>query len=141
MTSIVHDALAEARVVTLALGMFAAVALMLSLVGLYGVLAYYVGQHRHELGVRMALGASAGDVLALVLRRGMTLTAVGLAAGLAGAVLASGTLDALLYDTAPTDPLTFVLVPVLFAAASAVACLLPAWRASRLTPVDALRSE
>jgi len=141
MTSIVHDALAEARVVTVALGMFAAVALMLSLVGLYGVLAYYVGQHRHELGVRMALGASAGEVLALVLRRGMILTVAGLAAGLTGAVLASGTLEALLYDTAPTDPVTFVLVPVIFAAVSALACLLPAWRASRVNPVDALRTE
>jgi ABC-type antimicrobial peptide transport system permease subunit len=141
MASIVHDALAEARVVTLALGMFAAVALVLALVGLYSVLAYYVGQHRREIGVRMALGASGRDVLTLILRRGLTLAALGVAAGLGGAFLASGTLAALLFDTAPHDLPTFVLVAAFFGIVSALACLLPAWRAARVSPLDALRTE
>lgn len=141
MSSIVDDALADARIVTLALALFSAVALALALVGLYSVLAYYVSQRRHELGVRMALGASGGDVMSLVLGRGLALTAVGLAVGLAGAFFATGALRALLYETAPTDALTFVLVPLLFGVVSALACLLPAWWASRVNPVDALRTE
>ncbi len=141
MASIVDDALAETRIVTLALGLFSVVALALSLVGLYSVLAYYVTQRRHELGVRMALGASGRDVMSLVLSRGLALTAAGLAAGLAGAFFATSGLRALLYETAPTDGLTFVLVPVLFGVVGALACLLPAWRASRVNPVDALRAE
>jgi len=141
MSAIVDDALAETRVVTLALALFSAVALVLALVGLYSVLAYYVGQRQHELGVRMALGASSGQVLSLVMGRGLALTGAGLAAGLVGAFFATGVLRALLYDTAPTDGPTFVLVPVLFGAVAALACLLPAWRASRVNPVDALRAE
>jgi len=141
MASIVDDALADVRVVTLALGLFSAVALALSLIGLYSVLAYYVSQRRHELGVRMALGASGGDVMSLVLGRGLVLTGVGLLAGLIGAYFTTGVLRTLLYETAPTDTLTFLLVPVLFALVSGLACLLPAWRASRANPLDALRTE
>ncbi|MCC7180086.1 MAG: ABC transporter permease [Acidobacteria bacterium] len=141
MAGIVDDALAESRVITLALALFSAVALALALVGLYSVLAYYVGQRRHELGVRMALGASGRDVMSLVLGRGLALTGAGLAAGVAGAYFATGVLRALLYETAPTDRLTFLLVPALFGLVSALACLLPAWRASRVNPVDALRAE
>ncbi|MGE0811743.1 MAG: ABC transporter permease [Vicinamibacterales bacterium] len=141
MAAIVDDALADTRVVTLALALFSAVALGLALVGLYGVLAYYVGQRRRELGVRMALGASGGDVLSLVLGRGLRLTGVGLVAGLAGAYVATSVLGALLFDTAPTDLATFLVAPLLFAFVSAAACLMPAWRASRVNPVDALRAE
>ncbi|MGE0461626.1 MAG: ABC transporter permease [Vicinamibacterales bacterium] len=141
MAEIVDDALAETRVVTLALALFSAIALALALVGLYSVLAYYVGQRQHEMGVRMALGASGRDVMSLVLGRGLALTAAGLAAGVAGAFFATGVLRALLYETAPTDGPTFVLVPVLFGIVAALACLLPAWRASRVNPVDALRAE
>lgn len=139
LSAIVDEALASARIVTVALGLFAAVALALALVGLYGVLAYYVAQHQREIGVRMALGASARDVLSMVLGRGLALTAIGLAAGLAGALLAGRVLSALLYQTTPADPLTFVLVAALFVAVSTLACLLPAWRAARVNPVDALR--
>jgi len=139
LSAIVDEALASARIVTVALGLFAAVALALALVGLYGVLAYYVAQHQREIGVRMALGASARDVLSMVLGRGLALTALGLAAGLTGALLAGRVLSALLYETTATDPLTFGLVAGLFLAVSALACLLPAWRASRVNPVDALR--
>ncbi|MEZ5292436.1 MAG: ABC transporter permease [Vicinamibacterales bacterium] len=141
MTAIVDDALADSRVVTLALAMFSGVALVLALVGLYSVLAFYVGQRRRELGVRMALGASGGDVMSLVLGRGLRLTGAGLAAGLAGAYVATSALGSLLFHTAPTDLSTFLLAPVLFAAVSALACLVPAWRASRVNPVDALRAE
>ncbi|MDH4066001.1 MAG: ABC transporter permease, partial [Acidobacteriota bacterium] len=141
MTAVVDEALADARIVTLALGLFAAVAVMLALVGLYSVLAYYVTQRRHEVGVRMALGASSGDVMSLVLGRGLTLTGIGLAVGLAGAYVATGVLRTLLFETAPTDALTFLLVPVLFGLVSGLACLLPAWRACRVNPVDALRTE
>lgn len=141
MAAIVDEALADTRVVTLALAVFSAVALALALVGLYSVLAYYVGQRRQELGVRMVLGASGGDVMSLVLGRGLGLVGAGLVAGLAGAFFATRVLRSLLYDTAPTDVFTFLLAAVLFALVSAAACLLPAWRASRLNPVDALRTE
>ncbi|HUU34940.1 MAG TPA: ABC transporter permease [Vicinamibacterales bacterium] len=141
MTAVVDDALVDTRVITFGLALFSAVALAMALVGLYSVLAYYVGQRRHELGVRMALGASGGDVMSLVLRRGLFLVGAGVAAGLVGALFATRALRTLLYETAPTDVFTFLLVPLLFALVSAGACLLPAWRAARVNPVDALRQE
>ncbi|MEZ5417219.1 MAG: ABC transporter permease [Vicinamibacterales bacterium] len=141
MAAIVNEALADTRVVAVALAAFSTVALALALVGLYSVLAYYVGQRRRELGVRMALGASGGDVMSLVLGRGLRLAGIGLVSGLVGAFFATRVLGSLLYDTAPTDVFTFLLAPVLFALVSTAACLLPAWRASRVNPVDALRTE
>ena len=141
MAAIVDEAVAEFRVVTLALGLFAAVALALALVGLYGVLDYQVRQRRRELGVRMALGASPAALASLVLGRGLVMTGLGLAAGTAGAVAATRALQALLFEVTPTDPATFVAVPALFGLVTIGACLLPAWRAARVNPAETLRGD
>jgi len=139
MAAIVDEALASRRVVTLALGLFSAVAIALALVGLYGILDYFVRQRRRELGVRMALGAGAAQVMSLVLGRGLVLVGVGVAAGVGAALAAARGIRALLYDTTPADPPTFVLVTMSFLVIATAACLLPAWRAARTNPVDALR--
>lgn len=139
--SIVDDAIADFRAVTLALAWFSAVALGLALVGLYGVLEYHVSQRRHELGGRMALGASGSNLISLVLARGLALVAIGLVVGTAGTFVATRALQTLLDETAPTEPATFVTVPILFGLIIVIACLLPAWRAARVNPADALRAE
>ena len=122
-------------------GTFAAIALVLAAVGIYGVLAYLVARRTHEIGIRLAIGADRAQVVRMVLAQGLTLTALGLAAGLAGAVALSRLMAAVLYDVAPTDPLTFaVVIPGLLGVAAA-ASLVPALRAARVSPLVALRSE
>jgi predicted lysophospholipase L1 biosynthesis ABC-type transport system permease subunit len=120
---------------------FGGLALLLAAVGLYGVLAYTVGQRTREIGIRMALGAGRKGVFALVLRHGLTLTAIGVAVGLAGALAATRLLSRLLVGVSPTDPLTFALVAVALTAVAALACALPARRAMRIDPAVALRYE
>jgi ABC-type antimicrobial peptide transport system permease subunit len=115
------------------------VALFLALVGIYGLLAYSVKQRTAEIGVRMALGASRAAVIAMVLRHGLALTAGGLAIGLAGAFALTRVMSAWLFGVTATDPLTFALTPALLLIAASAACLIPAWRAARIDPVDALR--
>jgi predicted permease len=123
------------------LGIAGTVALLLGAVGIYGVIAYIAAQRTREIGIRMALGAQAGDVRRMVLGQGLTLTAVGIGVGLVGAVAATRVMRALLFETSPTDPLTFAsVVPVLMAAAL-LACWVPARRAMRADPIVALRSE
>ena len=122
-------------------GSFAAVALALALVGLYGVMSYSVGQRRREMALRVVLGAAAGNVLRLVLGEGMRLVAAGVVAGVAGALALSRVLEGLLYGVEPTDPLTIGAVVALLAAVALVANLLPARRAARADPVAALRYE
>jgi predicted permease len=141
MEAIVDEALASRRVVTFALGLFSAVAVALALVGLYGILDYFVRQRRRELGVRMALGAGAAQVMSLVLGRGLVLAGIGIAGGVGVGLVAARGIRALLYDTTPTDPLTFVVVTAAFLAITTAACLVPAWRAARTNPVDALRAD
>ena len=109
--------------------------------GIYGVMAYVVSQRTHELGIRLALGAPAGRVIQLVLSQGMKLTALGLLIGLIGAVALSHSLANFLYGLSPFDPLTFAGVMATLAAVSLAACLVPAWRAARVDPMIALRSE
>jgi putative ABC transport system permease protein len=120
---------------------FGVLALLLAVVGLYGVKSYLVAQRTREIGVRMALGARPSDVLALVLREGAALAAVGVALGLPLAALLGLVLSSLLYDVKPLDPVVFVTAPLLLAVASLVATFLPARRATRVTPLTALRSE
>ncbi len=122
-------------------GSFAGLALLLAAVGLYGVLAYAVAQRKSEIGIRMALGANHADVSALVLKEGMKPAAAGIMAGLLGALFATQVLKSLLFGTAPTDPLTFCLVPLLLLAIAALACYIPAARATRIDPTLALRTE
>jgi predicted permease len=118
---------------------FGLLALMLASLGIYGVLAFAVSQRTHEIGVRTALGARRTDVLALILRQGMTMTGAGLVIGLALAFFIAGLLRALLFNVSPTDPLTFTAIPLLLVGEAVIACWLPARRAARIDPLEALR--
>jgi putative ABC transport system permease protein len=139
MHDVVSDAVARPRFSATLLSGFATFALILSAIGIYGLLAYDVTQRSREFGVRMAIGASAGDVLRLVMRRAMVLAALGAVLGLAGALATTRLLESLLYDVEATDPTTFVLVTVVLAAVAIVASLIPALRATRVEPVVVLR--
>jgi putative ABC transport system permease protein len=141
MQSILDGALADFRVITSSLGLLSSVALLLALVGLYGVLAYYVSQRYHEIGIRMALGASAWQVAEQVLSRGIRLIVLGLVLGLVGSYWATVVIRELLYGIRATDPATFAASALGFGLVALVACLLPAWRATRVDPVVTLQAE
>jgi putative ABC transport system permease protein len=120
---------------------FGVVALLLAAVGIYGVLSGSVSERTREIGVRAALGASSGEILGLVLRQGLTLTAFGVAVGLGGALLATRALVVLLFSTSRLDPLTYLGVIALLGGVALVASSVPAWRASRVDPAIALRAD
>jgi predicted permease len=130
---------ATPRFRTLLLGIFAGLAVLLAMAGIYGVMACVVGQRSNEIGLRMALGASQGSVLRLVLRQGLTYVVLGLVLGLAGAVAATRLLTSMLFEVKPTDPLTFAAVAVLLVAVALAASYVPARRASQLDPLVTLR--
>jgi predicted permease len=123
------------------IGVFAATALILAVAGIYGVMAYNVTRRRREIGVRIALGASAFDVLRVVLGQGLVTIGVGLAAGILGAFALTRGLQSLLFGVTPTDPVAFVAVVVGLAAVATLACYVPAKRGTRVNPVEALRQE
>jgi predicted permease len=122
-------------------GVFAVGALVLAALGLYGVVAYTVRQRTHEIGIRMALGARGRDIIRQVLRRGLTLAGAGILLGSAAALAFTRVLAGLLYEVGTNDPTTFVFVALLLGLVALAACLLPAWRASKIEPMEALRHE
>jgi predicted permease len=129
------------RFAVVLLGIFGAVALLLAAIGLYGVLAFAVSQRTREIGIHMALGARGRDVLLMVVRQGMSLVLVGIGVGLLGAYALTRTVRSLLFEVAPTDSLTFVVVPLLLAIVGWIACYVPARRATKVNPLEALRYE
>jgi len=139
MDEVVFRALSNRRFAMLLLMLFAGVALVLSAVGIYGVMAYTVSQRTQEIGVRLALGARPRDVLQLVLRRGIAMAIAGAVVGTVTALAFTRAMASLLYGVTSTDPLTFVAAPVLLALVALLACFVPAWRAARVDPKLALR--
>jgi predicted permease len=137
----ISRSLGEQRAPTMLLSMFSVVAVLLAVVGIYGVLSYSVGQRTTELGVRMALGAETGNVLALVMGQGAWLIGAGLVTGVLAALALTRFLGSLLFGISMFDPLTYGLVVLLLVAVGIAACTLPAWRATRISPVAALRHE
>lgn len=141
MSSIVEQSSSRQRFATLLLGLFAAIALALGSVGIYGVMSYSVAQRQREIGIRMALGASPSDARRMVLREGLFMAAGGIAAGLVAALAGGRLLGGLLYGVEATDPVTFVVVPLLLAGVALLASYLPARRATRVDPTTALRAD
>jgi putative ABC transport system permease protein len=141
MDQVFAAAISQERFQALMLGLFAALALVLACVGLYGVISYSVVQRTHEIGVRMALGAQPVDVLRLVIRQGMSLTFAGLVVGIVAGTFVTRVLSDMLFGVTPRDPLTFAGVPVLLLVVAFLACYVPARRATRIDPLQALRYE
>ena len=141
MDEVLSELIAPRRLSMVLFGLFAGVALVLSMVGIYGVMSYAVSQRTHEIGIRMALGAQTSDVLKLVVRQGMLLAAIGIAIGLMAALALSRVMKSLLYEVSATDPATFVLISLLLLGVALLANFVPARRASRVDPMVALRYE
>jgi len=136
-----YASMASPRLTTLLLGIFAVLALVIAATGVSGVIAYAVSQRTQEIGIRMALGARRAQVLAMVLRQGLGMVALGLAAGIAAAFAAGRFLSGFLFETSPSDPVTFAAVLLVLVVAALIASFLPARRAASIDPTHALRSE
>jgi len=141
MTERVAEVTSRTRFITLLLGIFAGLALLLAAIGVYGVMAYSVSAREREMGVRIALGAQPVAVLRLVLRDGMTLTGAGLALGALASWGSLRVLKSQLYEVSATDPLTFIVISLLLVAVALAACWIPARRATKVDPMVALRCE
>jgi predicted permease len=141
MTNLVSNTVARQRFYAVMLGTFAAIAAVLAIIGVYGVLAYAVVQRTREIGIRLSLGAQRAQVLGLVLRKGLLLTAIGIVLGLMGATAGSQLLHSMLFGVTPLDVQTFAAVSVAFGFVAMIACYLPARRATKVDPIIALRQE
>jgi len=141
MFELMSESMARRRLSMLLLAIFAGLALALAAVGIYGVMSYTVAQRSHEVGIRMALGAKSFDVVRMVLRQGLGLTVAGIFAGLVGSLALTNFLSSLLFNVRAADPVTFLLVALLLALVAVVASIIPAYRATTVDPVNALRQE
>jgi predicted permease len=141
MQEIISDSISDRKFSMVLLGTFAAIALLLSSIGIYGVISYLIGQRTHEIGIRMALGAQRKDILSLVLGEGVRLVLLGAAIGIVAALGLTRLMTNLLYGVSAKDPLTFAAVPIVLLGVAMLACYLPARRAMRLDPNIALRHE
>ena len=141
MDELIAVSLAQQRFNMLLLALFAALALILAAVGIYGAMAYAVSQRTHEIGIRTALGAQRRDVLRLVMRDGAKIALFGIAIGIAGAIALTRLMTSLLFEVKPTDPETFAVVTIVLAIVALAACYVPTRRAMRVDPMVALRHE
>jgi len=141
MNEVVLASAASPRTTTTLIGLFAAMALLLGAIGVYGVLSYGVTQRRREIGIRMAIGAAPRAVKGMVLRQAARLLAGGVIAGLGAAWLGASVLEGFVYGVSVRDPFTYLMVPLLFAAVGFVAGYLPARRATRVSPTEVMRAE
>jgi putative ABC transport system permease protein len=141
MEDVVGEAVREPRFTTVLLGIFAGLALLLAAIGLYGVISYSVTQRKHELGIRMALGARPQDVARMVLTEGMTLALAGAAIGFVASLFLARFLSTMVYGVSTHDAVTFGIVPLIVCAFAALACYIPARRATKVDPMIALRYE
>ena len=141
MEARLHDSLARQRFSTVMLGAFAAFALLLAAVGVYGVMSYLVAQSTHDIGVRMALGAHTGNIVALVVKQGMALGGIGIAGGLIGAAVLTQLMSSLLFGVSTHDAVTFSAAAVVLGAVALAATVIPATRAMLVDPMVMLREE
>ena len=141
MDDVFSQSVVRPRFLAQLLSIFGALALILAAIGTYGILSYAVTERRHEIGIRMALGADRGTVLGMILGQGMRVTALGLVVGIIGSLLLTRLVSTLLFNVKPTDPLTFAIVALFITAIAALACLIPARRATRVDPMVVLRDE
>jgi putative ABC transport system permease protein len=141
MRELMSESVARRRLSMLLLAIFAGAALLLASIGIYGVMSYTVAQRSHEVGIRIALGASGTDVVGLVLGHSLRLTLLGILVGLLGSWSLTRFLSTLLFDTRAADPLTFTAVALVLAMVALAASFIPAWRATIIDPMNALRQE
>jgi putative ABC transport system permease protein len=141
MTQWQAESVADRRFVMILITLFASLALCLTIAGVYGVIAYAVGQRIHEIGIRMALGADRGNVITLILKNGVKIALVGVGIGVLAAMLFCRYLKAMLFAITPTDPVTYILVAILLLGVALLACYIPARRAAKIDPMEALRYE
>jgi putative ABC transport system permease protein len=141
LQEIVANSIGKQRLAMILLSVFSTLALVLSAVGIYGVISYLTGQRTHEIGIRVALGASASDVLSMIVREGMRITLIGVGIGVAAALGLTRLIAKIIYGVSASDPLTFTSVAVLLSGVALLACYIPARRATRVDPIIALRYE